>query len=182
MLSNAENTTVPGELKKLAAGACAAENKALPLQIHTVPQTSLDQKLQLLAGQNALPAMFAAGNAPATTKTLVKAGDIADLQTELTKLGVANDVEPAALSTIKNLYGGFQRSCRRIQHRGDLLQQEDLHAAGHHGSADVGPPRFRCGQVAQQGHPALLGLRSAGLADHPADQRLPLPDASARTR
>ena len=94
VLSNAENTTVPGELKKLAAGACAAENKALPLQIQTVPQTSLDQKLQLLAGQNALPAMFAAGNAPATTKALVKAGDIANLQTELTKLGVANDVEP----------------------------------------------------------------------------------------
>jgi len=107
VLSNAENTTVPGELKKLAAGACATENKALPLQIQTVPQTSLDQKLQLLAGQKALPAMFAAGNAPATTKALVKAGDVADLQTELTKLGVINDVEPAALSTIKNLYGGF---------------------------------------------------------------------------
>jgi len=107
VLSNAENTTVPGELKKLAAGACAAANTALPLQIQTVPQTSLDQKLQLLAGQNALPAMFAAGNAPATTKSLVKAGDIADLQTALTNLGVINDVEPAALSTIQNLYGGF---------------------------------------------------------------------------
>jgi raffinose/stachyose/melibiose transport system substrate-binding protein len=107
VLSNAENTTVPGELKKLAAGACATENKALPLQIQTVPQTSLDQKLQLLAGQKALPAMFAAGNAPATTKALVKAGDIANLQTELTKLGVANNIEPAALSTIQNLYGGF---------------------------------------------------------------------------
>jgi raffinose/stachyose/melibiose transport system substrate-binding protein len=106
-LSNAENTTVPGELKKLAAGACAAQNAALPLQIQTVPQTSLDQKLQLLAGQHALPAMFAAGNAPATTKSLVKAGDIADLQTALTNLGVINNVEPAALSTIKNLYGGF---------------------------------------------------------------------------
>ena len=107
VLSNAENTTVPGELKKLAAGACSTENAALPLSIQTVPQASLDQKLQLLAGQGALPAMFAAGNAPATTKTLVQAGDIADLQTELTKLGVISDVEPAAISTIKNLYGGF---------------------------------------------------------------------------
>ena len=107
VLSNAENTTVPGELKKLAAGACSTENAALPLQIQTVPQASLDQKLQLLAGQGALPAMFAAGNAPATTKTLVQAGDIANLQEELTKLGVINDVEPAAVSTIKNLYGGF---------------------------------------------------------------------------
>jgi len=107
VLSNAENTTVPGELKKLAAGACSAQNKALPLQIQTVPQASLDQKLQLLAGQHALPAMFAAGNAPATTKELAKAGDIANLQAELTKLGVINNIEPAALSTIKNLYGGF---------------------------------------------------------------------------
>ena len=62
VLSNAENTTVPGELKKLAAGACSSENAALPLSIQTVPQASLDQKLQLLAGQGALPAMFAAGN------------------------------------------------------------------------------------------------------------------------
>ena len=107
VLSNAENTTVPGQLKKLAAGACSSENAALPLQVQTVPQTSLDQKLQLLAGQGALPAMFAAGNAPATLKTLVKAGDIADFQSELTKLGVINDVQPAALSTIKSLYGGF---------------------------------------------------------------------------
>jgi raffinose/stachyose/melibiose transport system substrate-binding protein len=107
VLSNAENTTVPGELKKLAAGACSAANAALPLQVQTVPQASLDQKLQLLAGQNALPAMFAAGNAPATTKTLAQAGDIVNFQTELTKLGVINNVEPAAISTINNLYGGF---------------------------------------------------------------------------
>jgi raffinose/stachyose/melibiose transport system substrate-binding protein len=79
----------------------------LPLQGQTVPQTSLDQKLQLLAGQGALPAMFAAGNAPATLKTLVKAGDVADFQAELTKLGVISDVEPAAISTIQSLYGGF---------------------------------------------------------------------------
>lgn len=107
VLSNAENTTVPGELKKLAAGACSSENAALPLQVQTVPQASLDQKLQLLAGQNALPAMFAAGNAPATTKTLVQAGDVVNFQAELTKLGVIGDVEPAAISTIQNLYGGF---------------------------------------------------------------------------
>jgi raffinose/stachyose/melibiose transport system substrate-binding protein len=107
VLSNAENTTVPGELKKLAAGACASENTALPLQVDTVPQASLDQKLQLLAGQGALPAMFAAGNAPATTKTLAQAGDLVDLQSALTKLGVINDVQPAAVSTIKALYGGF---------------------------------------------------------------------------
>jgi raffinose/stachyose/melibiose transport system substrate-binding protein len=107
VLSNAENTTFPGELKKLAAGACSSENTALPLQVDTVPQASLDQKLQLLAGQNALPAVFAAGNAPATTKTLAQAGDLVDLQAQLTRLGVMDDVQPAAISTIKALYGGF---------------------------------------------------------------------------
>jgi raffinose/stachyose/melibiose transport system substrate-binding protein len=82
-------------MKQLAAGACASEDKALPLQVQNVPQASLDQKLLLLAGQNALPSMYAAGNAPATTKTLVKGGDVVNFQAELAKLGVASDVEPA---------------------------------------------------------------------------------------
>src|SRR5262249_30549376 len=86
---------------------CSAANAALPLQVQTVPQTALDQKLQLLAGQGALPAMFAAGNAPATLKTLVKAGDVADFQAALTQLGVIRDRETAAISTIHSLYGGF---------------------------------------------------------------------------
>jgi raffinose/stachyose/melibiose transport system substrate-binding protein len=107
VLTNAENTTVPGELQKLANGACSAQNAALPLKVDTVPQSNLDQQLQLLAGQNALPAMFAAGNAPATLKTLVQAGQVADFQAELSKLGVQDDVQPAAVSTIKALYGGF---------------------------------------------------------------------------
>jgi raffinose/stachyose/melibiose transport system substrate-binding protein len=63
-LTNAENTTIKTELATLAKTSCAAANKALPLTVDTVPQTSLDQKLQLLAGQNALPVQFAAGSRP----------------------------------------------------------------------------------------------------------------------
>jgi raffinose/stachyose/melibiose transport system substrate-binding protein len=107
VLNITENAQVGEELKNLAAGACATENKALPLQIQNVPQASLDQKLLLLAWQNALPSMFAAGNAPATTKTLVKGGDVVNFATELAKLGVASDVQPAAVSSIDSLYGGF---------------------------------------------------------------------------
>jgi raffinose/stachyose/melibiose transport system substrate-binding protein len=106
-LNITENAQVGQEMKQLAAGACAAENKALPLQVQDVPQASLDQKLLLLAGQNALPSMYAAGNAPATTKTLVKGGDVVNFQTELAKLGVLSDVEPAAISSIDSLFGGF---------------------------------------------------------------------------
>jgi raffinose/stachyose/melibiose transport system substrate-binding protein len=102
-----ENAQVGEEMKQLAAGACAAANKALPLQVQDVPQASLDQKLLLLAGQGALPSMYAAGNAPATTKTLVKGGDVVNFQAELAKLGVISDVEPAAVSSIDSLFGGF---------------------------------------------------------------------------
>jgi raffinose/stachyose/melibiose transport system substrate-binding protein len=106
-LNITENPTVGEEMKGLAQGVCSAENKALPLVVENVPQASLDQKLLLLAGQNALPSMYAAGNAPATTKTLVQGGDVVNFQTELTKLGVIDEVEPAAISSIDSLFGGF---------------------------------------------------------------------------
>ncbi|GGV68898.1 ABC transporter substrate-binding protein [Streptomyces longisporoflavus] len=101
-----ENSTVKTALGTLSKGRCADEHKALPLKVESVPQSGLDQKLQLLAGQDALPVQFAAGNAPALTEQLYKSGKIADLEKELDKLGVLDRVEPAAISTIKALYGG----------------------------------------------------------------------------
>ncbi|MFJ8951145.1 ABC transporter substrate-binding protein [Streptomyces sp. NPDC102381] len=104
-LSVTENTTVKTALKSLSKGSCKSAQQALPLKVETVPQSSLDQKLQLLAGQNALPVQFAAGNAPALTQQLAKSGKVADLESELKKLGVHDQLEPAAVSTIKALYG-----------------------------------------------------------------------------
>lgn len=106
-LVNQENTTIPDLLKGLSADQCKAENDAQPLEVETVPQTQLDQKLQLLAGQNALPTQYAAGNAPALTKELAKGGQVLDLKKTLTDLGVIDKVQPAAISTIEQLYGGF---------------------------------------------------------------------------
>ena len=105
-LTNAENTTIKTELATLAKTSCTAASKALPLTVDTVPQTNLDQKLQLLAGQNALPVQFAAGSTPQLTATLDKAGDLVNFQQALGKLGVLGDIQPAAISTIKSLYGG----------------------------------------------------------------------------
>ncbi|MCX5413971.1 extracellular solute-binding protein [Streptomyces sp. NBC_00059] len=105
-LSVTENTTVKTALTTLSKGACKTENKALPLKVETVPQASLDQKLQLLAGQDALPVQFAAGNAPALTNQLNTSGKIADLEKELKGLGVLDEIEPAAVSTVKALYDG----------------------------------------------------------------------------
>ncbi|MET8102722.1 extracellular solute-binding protein [Streptomyces sp. NPDC005236] len=105
-LSVTENTTVKTALATLSKGQCKSANDALPLKVETVPQASLDQKLQLLAGQNALPVQFAAGNAPALTQQLAKSGQVADLEAKLKDLGVYDQLEPAAVSTIKALYGG----------------------------------------------------------------------------
>ncbi len=105
-LSVTENTTVKNALTTMSKGECKAANDALPLKVETVPQASLDQKLQLLAGQNALPVQFAAGNAPTLTQQLAKSGKVVDLEVQLKELGVLDQLEPAAVSTIKALYGG----------------------------------------------------------------------------
>ncbi|MFJ2259321.1 ABC transporter substrate-binding protein [Streptomyces sp. NPDC087844] len=105
-LSVTENTTVKTALTTLSKGECRTAEDGLPLKVETVPQASLDQKLQLLAGQDALPVQFAAGNAPALTQQLYKSGKVADLEAELKSLGVYDQLEPAAVSTIKALYGG----------------------------------------------------------------------------
>jgi raffinose/stachyose/melibiose transport system substrate-binding protein len=105
-LSVTENTTVKTALTTLSKGECRTAQDALPLKVETVPQASLDQKLQLLAGQDALPVQFAAGNAPALTRQLYTSGKVADLEAELKSLGVYDQLEPAAVSTVKALYGG----------------------------------------------------------------------------
>ncbi|AQX79048.1 ABC transporter substrate-binding protein [Plantibacter flavus] len=105
-LINSENTMIPGQITALSENQCKAENTALPLKVETVPQTNLDQKLQLLAGQNSLPVMYAAGNAPDLTKTLDGSGNVVDFEQALTDLDALDDIEPAAISTIKALYGG----------------------------------------------------------------------------
>ncbi|GGE92350.1 extracellular solute-binding protein [Mycetocola zhadangensis] len=107
VLTNAENTEIPDVLSTLSDDQCSAENKTLPLDLETVPQTNLDQRLQLLAGQNALPVMFSAGNAPALTKTLADSGNVLDFEKALTDLDAIDNIEPAAISTIESLYGGF---------------------------------------------------------------------------
>ena len=106
-LVNTENTTVPGLLETLSTGDCKPANDTAPLEVETVPQTQLDQRLQLLAGQGALPEQYAAGNAPALTKQLAENGQVLDLEKALTDLGKIDRIEPAAISTIEALYGGF---------------------------------------------------------------------------
>lgn len=104
-LTNVENTTTTGVLEQLAQAECASAQEALPLSVETVPQTQLDQRLQLLAGQAALPVQYVAGNAPALTTTLADAGHVLDFEQALTDLDLLDRIEPAAVSTIRSLYG-----------------------------------------------------------------------------
>jgi len=104
---NDDNHIVQQELTTLSTATCKTQNDALPLKIQTLPISDVDQKVQLLAGQNALPVQFAAGGTPALTKTLDKAGQVLDLEKTLKDLGVWDSIQPAAVKTVENLYGKF---------------------------------------------------------------------------
>lgn len=104
-MSLTENTAVADTLTTLSTGACKAENTALPLKITNQPQASIDQQLQLLAGQKALPVLFAAGNTPQLAKDLDKSGQLLNIADTLDDLGASDDLLPAATSTVTSLYG-----------------------------------------------------------------------------
>jgi len=105
-LSFAENTSIQATLTALSTDVCSTEDKALPLKVTTQPQASYDQQLQLLAGQDALPVIFASGNSPQVAKDLESGKKLVDIGKELKKLGVEDDILPAARSTIEALYDG----------------------------------------------------------------------------
>ncbi|MER7485819.1 extracellular solute-binding protein [Streptomyces sp. NPDC126497] len=134
-LSATENTTIKSTLATLSKGECKAANDALPLKVENVPQASLDQKLQLLAGQDALPVQFAAGNAPTLTQQLAESGKVADLEEQLS-LKAISQLEPAAVSTVKALYGGelqvlpYEYNIEGIFYNKKLFQENDLKVPG----------------------------------------------------
>ena len=98
------NTQIATVLNLMAENECATENKAQPLSVETTPGTTVDQKLQLLAGQNALPAISTASGTPSLMAEFVKAKKIVNI-TEA--LGDESDnIIPGAQSIIEKLYGG----------------------------------------------------------------------------
>lgn len=70
-----------------------------------VPQTNINQKIQLQAAQGALPLLY---NTPAVdlVAQMTKKGQVLDVAKEFKKLGVSNDLVPAATAILKKLYGG----------------------------------------------------------------------------
>ncbi|MFC0680649.1 ABC transporter substrate-binding protein [Lysobacter korlensis] len=65
----------------------------------------MDQKIQLLASQDALPTFFQVGT-PSQIIELADAGKIVDLEPVLEELGVLDKLSPFSVDIIKGLYGG----------------------------------------------------------------------------
>jgi raffinose/stachyose/melibiose transport system substrate-binding protein len=77
------------------------------LTVTTIVQTSLDQKLTLLASAGDLPTMFVGPQDPSQQEQMGKAGYSLNIQTALTKLGVFNELKPSAVKIIDTLQGGL---------------------------------------------------------------------------
>jgi raffinose/stachyose/melibiose transport system substrate-binding protein len=65
----------------------------------------MDQKIQLMASQDALPTFFQVGT-PAQIVELYESGKIVDLEPVLEELGVLDNLNPLSVDIIKNTYGG----------------------------------------------------------------------------
>ncbi|MBW9111953.1 carbohydrate ABC transporter substrate-binding protein [Microbacterium trichothecenolyticum] len=65
----------------------------------------MDQKIQLMASQDALPTFFQVGT-PSQIVELYETGKIIDLEPVLEELGVLDKLNPLSVDIIKNLYGG----------------------------------------------------------------------------
>lgn len=99
------NTTPNDTLKALSTGTCEAAQKAAPIKTDADDQTQHDQKLQLLAGQNALPNLFVSPGTPDLAKQFISGGKLVDISAELKKDGLEDQILPIAASTMQKLYG-----------------------------------------------------------------------------
>ena len=173
-LTNVENTTIRGELEALSKDQCKAENAAAPLKIETVPQTSLDQKLQLLAGQDALPAAVRGRQRP---------GPDAGPGQVRKRAGLRKGAQgPEHLRRHPSGSGGHhqvpvrreaERSAVPVQRRGHLVQQEDLRRERHYRAEDLGRLRGR--------RPTSSRPPASRRSPHPASRAGPSPAWSAAT-
>lgn len=83
----------------------AAQAPGSALTTQPIAQQNLNQIIQLKASQGALPLLY---NTPANDllQQLNKGGEVLDVQQELHKLGVGNDLLPGPAQVIKEVFGG----------------------------------------------------------------------------
>jgi raffinose/stachyose/melibiose transport system substrate-binding protein len=104
-LGLSDNKVVATTLTSMSTTSCADANAASKLKADSVPQAQLDQKVQLLAGQGALPSMSVAAGTPDLVKEFISGGRLVNISAELEKSGRSDAILPAAADVIEKLYG-----------------------------------------------------------------------------
>ena len=111
ILFTSEDTQTPQELKTLASTTCKSEATAMPIRLQQTSDTVLQEKDELLAGNNDLPFMYAADNTTIIPGgTYYKTGNVLDIATALSKAGVSSDMTALAASTLKQQFQGTSPS------------------------------------------------------------------------
>jgi raffinose/stachyose/melibiose transport system substrate-binding protein len=131
-LTITENPQIGEELTRLSEGACADANAALPLSIESIAQAEVNNRVPLLASQDALPVMFISP----TTESKVggdmyESGALLDLETTFEELGIMDNVLPAAAETVKTIYGSmvsvpFQYNVEGFWYNKDLFEANGI--------------------------------------------------------
>jgi len=103
-----QDITIPGTpqlIQALADTECSTEEAATPINFELVDQTAVDTQLTLLAGQDALPVFFTAPGSKELINDFAGDGQLLDIGATLEDLGVADQLNPAAVDVAKQLYG-----------------------------------------------------------------------------
>jgi raffinose/stachyose/melibiose transport system substrate-binding protein len=104
MMSLNENTTQDSVITSLSTGPCATQNTAQALDITEQAQESVDQQIQLLAGQDALPDLFPA-NTPDLIRELADNKRVSNVRDVLAGTSAADAIVPAAASAADQIFG-----------------------------------------------------------------------------
>ncbi len=111
ILFTSEDTQTPDELKSLASSACKSEASAMPISLQQTSNAVLQEKDELLAGNNNLPFMYAADNTTIIPGgTYYKSGNVLDIASALSKAGASKDLTALAASTLKQQFQGTSPS------------------------------------------------------------------------
>lgn len=74
-------------------------------KVDYIAQNNLNQQVQLLAGQGALPILYNSPPSDLLVK-LAKNGEVLDLESTFQQLGVSDQLVPGAVSVLKKIYSG----------------------------------------------------------------------------
>lgn len=99
------NETIPTILQALM-DEFAKTHPGSTLKVSFVPQDQLEQRLQLLSAQDALPEMFFAPGTPAGQTEMATAGKALNIEEALTTLGAFDKMDPTAAQIMRNQQGG----------------------------------------------------------------------------